>query len=81
MPIRNDQGREWLIEAKKYVICGLTPNVAAASTEILTPGRSAASTVDTLVQPKFHILSESEHEDVPPPPLSPRPSLVQLKRT
>lgn len=35
MPIRNDQGREWLLEARKYVVHGLTPNLAAASTEIL----------------------------------------------
>ena len=69
MPIRAKDGREWLLEARRYVVRGLTAESWAASTEILTPGRSMTSTVDVGTEPnppeqpvaqRIHVLSESD---------------------
>lgn len=73
MPIRAKDGREWLLEARRYVVRGLTADRWAASTEILTPGRSMTSTVDVGTEPnppvkqpvaqRIHVLSESDKDD------------------
>lgn len=67
MPTRTAEGREWLVEARKYIVRGLAPDLMVASTEILTPGRSTTSTVEALFQAKVQVLSESDGEDAPPP--------------
>ena len=72
LSFRDDKGNVWFLGPDKYRVYGLTESQMSASTELLTPGRSCASTVEVRslrrvkVEPgtkDIHVLSDSDGKE------------------